>query len=155
VWAFLELSGVPYDAINSSQASAIFGVGGNIFGRLKGLNFTSKGTTPSGRFIDTQVSLHWTKVRLQEALIGLQVRMPTKIPYTNGGIAIIVAEIQSVLNRGVTFGHISPDVPIVITAPDVNQVSVADKAARLLTITSSFTLSGGVIKIVLNANVAI
>ncbi len=152
IWAYRQLEGVPFDAVTGAQALSIYAADANLFGRNKGVNFTSKGTMASGRFIDVTTSIDWTTTRMEEALLALFVGTPTKIPYTNAGINIIVATIQGVLNRGVTAGHFSTDVAPTVEAPDVSTVSNQDKIDRVLTLVANVVLAGAVQKVVLNIN---
>jgi hypothetical protein len=157
VWTYKPVgggfSGVPIDVFTSAQALAAYADAVNLYGPAKGLDFISKGTMASGRFIDITTSIDWTKVRLQEKIIETFVGAPTKIPYTNAGINIIVAAIQEVMTQGVSFGHFSPDIPPRIIAPNVFQVSQADKTLRVLTIQVEVTLAGAIQKVIINVNV--
>jgi hypothetical protein len=152
-WAYRQLEGVTFDTVSSAQASEIYDADANLFGRNKGLNFTSKGTMASGRFIDVTTSLDWIKARLEEEVLAAFVGAPTKIPYTNAGIAIVAAAVQTVFDKGLSFGHFSPDEPPTMTIPRVTEVSAADKAARELTITGNATLSGAIHKSIINITV--
>jgi hypothetical protein len=153
IWAYRQLEGVTFDDLTAAEATVLYGADANIFGRNKGLNFTSKGTMASGRFFDTQTTIDWIKVRMEEEILAAFVGAPQKIPYTNAGINIIVAAIQSVLSRGVSFGHLSPDVPPRIIAPDISEISSAVKQTRELTITVEATLAGAIQKLILVVNV--
>ena len=154
IWAYRTLEGVPFDDVTGSQALAIYAANANLFGRTKGLNFTSKGTMASGRFIDVTTSVDWFQERLNEAVIAAFVNA-NKIPYTNAGINQIVATISGVLTQGQSFGHFSTDVEPIITAPDISEVSAADKANRELTITVEVTLAGAIQKVIINVNVTL
>lgn len=153
IWAYKQLSGVTFDDVSEAEAAEIFAADANLYGRLKGLSFTSKGTMASGRFIDVQTSLDWIKVRCEEAVLSAFVGTPTKIPYTDAGINMLKSAVQSVLDQGVSFGHLSPDEPPVWTVPRVTEVSDADKLARLLTMSVTVTLAGAIQKLVLNITV--
>lgn len=152
IWAYRQLSGVPFDQVTSTEAANIFSNEANLFGRNVGVSFTSKGTMASGRFIDITTTVDWVTKRSEEAWIALAVGTPTKIPYTNAGINIIVAVLQGVLDSGVTFGHFSPDFPPTIKAPDVSEVSQQDKIDRVLTLQASAVLAGAVQKVIFNIN---
>lgn len=148
-WAFRQLDGIPFDDVTSAQATEIFDVNANLFGRNKGLHFTSKGTMASGRFIDVQTSIDWIKARIEESIIAAFVAAPTKIPYTNAGINILAAAVYQVFDRGINFGHISPDVRPTLTVPEVSTIGAAAKAARELTMTANVVLSGAIHKLIL------
>jgi hypothetical protein len=154
-WFGNQLLGVTFDAVTSAEATEIYDAGANLFGRNAGLQFTSKGTTAEGRFIDVTTSTDWYKKRLEEALITTLVTTPTKIPYTNDGISKFTAASMGVLLQGVSFGHGSPDDPPTVSFPDSSEVSSADKQARQLTGTSTTTLAGAIHKVVFTLNAAI
>lgn len=154
IWAYRVLEGVPFDAVTGAQATAIFAANANLFGRNLGLSFTSKGTMASGRFIDVTTSTDWISKRLEEAVLGAFVGA-NKIPYTNAGINQIVGVVSGVLTQGQSFGHISTDVEPVIIAPDVSEVSAADKTNRELTLTVEVTLAGAIQKVIITVNVTL
>ena len=60
--------------------------------------------------------------------------------------------LQNVLNRGVTFGHFSPDFPPTVNAPDVSTISSTDKQNRELTLQASAVLAGAIQKVNLTIN---
>jgi len=153
IWAYDSLEGVPFDAVTGAQATNLWNVNANLYGRAKGLSFTSKGTMASGRKIDVTTSLDWVKVRVEESVLSKFVGTPTKVPYTNAGIMDIVASITDVLEAGVRNGHISPDVDFLIIAPEATAVAAQAKADRELTIQAIFVLAGAIEKVILNVNV--
>ncbi len=152
IWAYRQLEGVPFDDVTAAEATSIYAADANLFGRNKGLSFTSKGTAASSRFLDVQTSIDWVKARTEEEILSLFVGTPTKVPYTNAGINLVAAAIQNVLNRGVNFGHFSPDVAPTVTAPDVSTISSADKINRELTLQASAVLAGAIQKVNLTIN---
>jgi len=154
IWAYRSLEGVPFDDVTGALASAIYAADANLYGRNKGLSFTSKGTMASGRFIDVTTSVDWVKLRTEEAVLETFVNAGTKIPYTNAGISILVGAVQGVLDQGVSFGHFSGDAPPTVTAPDVSEVSSSDKANRILQLTAQATLAGAIQKLELTINLA-
>jgi len=153
VWAFHGLSGVTYDPLTSAQATKVYSNDANIYGRSKGLSFTSKGTMASGRFIDVTTTIDWLTARQEESILSLFVGVPTKVPFTSSGINQVQAAAQAVLDQGVEFGHLSPDSAPVITTPKIQNVSSADKIARQLTFSASCVLAGGIQKVVFNITV--
>ena len=153
IWAYRTLEGINFDNVSSAQAAAIYADNGNLYGRNKGLSFTSLGSTAFGvpYFVDIQTTIDWAQARIEEDIVALFVARPV-VPYTNAGINLIVAAIKNRLDQGVTFGHFSPDVATVVTAPDVSEVSDADKLARELTLTAEATFAGGIQRLVLTLN---
>jgi hypothetical protein len=155
IWAYKQLSGIVYDNVTSAQASNIYDVNGNIYGRNKGLSFTSKGTTAFGApyFIDIQTTIDWIKARLEEDILALFVSKNV-IPYSNAGINLIAATVKARLDQGVTFGHFSPDFPTEVNVPDVANVSVSDKQNRELSIQASAVFAGAIQKLTLDLNLS-
>lgn len=154
VWAFRSLEGVPFDDVSATEAANIYALGANLNGRNLGLNFTSKGTMASGRFIDVQTTIDWVKRRSEEEILSLFVGTPTKIPYTNQGINTVVSAEQAVLDRGVTFGHFSEDAAPYIVSPDIKNVSTTLKQTRCLQLTGFAVLAGAIQKLELTLNVS-
>lgn len=153
VWAYKELSGVTGDPLTTAQISNLDTENANFFRTVGGKTFTFPGKMAEGRFIDEQISLDWAKKRIEEEVLSEFVSASTKIPYTNAGIARVGSALQRVFDRGIQYGHFSPDTPPTMTLPDILSVSAADKAARQLTIPATATLSGGIIKAVFNITV--
>lgn len=154
IWGYKQLSGIDYATVTSAEAGEVFDANANLYHRLKGLSFTSHGTAASGRFLDITTSLDWIKARTEEAILSAFVSAPTKVPYTNAGIAIILSAIYGVLDKGVTAGHLSGDHPRIVSAPKVTDVSTADKTNRVLTLTVECTLAGAIQKVVMTVNVS-
>lgn len=153
IWMYRSLESIAYAPVTGTQASNIWDVNANMYGRNKGLSFTSKGTMASGRKIDVTTSLDWIQLRVEEAVLAKFVGTPTKIPYTNAGILDIVSAISDVLDTGVRNGHISPDFPFQIIVPDVSAIAASVKTTRELTIQAVFVLAGAIEKVILNVNV--
>jgi hypothetical protein len=158
-WSLKPLQGVPFDPVTGAEATALYAANANLYGRLSGLNFTSKGTMASGRRIDVQTTLDWVVVRIEEAVLSAFVGTPTNIPYTNAGVNRIAATIQGVLNSGITFGHFAPvedSLPGAkpeVQAPNVLTLSSAQKQTRSVVMTATATLAGAIEKLELTLNV--
>ena len=155
IWSYMTLAGITYDAITSAQAASVLAANGNIYGRNKGLSFTSEGKMAAGapRFIDIQTTIDWTKIRIDEDIIELFVGADV-VPYTNGGINIIAAKIKERLDKGVAIGHFSPDpdkAPTV-TVPLLADISAADIQARQLTLEATAVFAGGIQQLTLTVN---
>lgn len=156
IWGFRPLESVVFDNVTGLQATNIFANAANFNGRNLNLSFSQEGTMAAGkpRFIDVTTTIDWLVKRSQEAVLAAQVGTPTKIPYTNAGINQIVGIEQDVLDGGVSFGHFSPDNLPRIIAPDVSEVSDADKANRILTIEVEATLTGAVQRVIIPVRLA-
>lgn len=115
--------------------------------REGGLNIVSAATATSGEFIDVIQSAHYLNARMTENVFRLLATMP-KVPYTNGGIALIVAEIEAILKDGFNNGIIADEagVPLFkVTSPRREDIPKADRAKRLLPdIRWSATVAGAI-----------
>lgn len=149
IWMYKTLTGVVTDKLNSTQRGNIKDDNASFYATTNGSDFTSFGTMASGRKIDIMTSMDWLEKRLQEAVLSLFVSTSNsgkKIPYTNAGINQVVGAVQGVLDKGVSFGHLSPDVPPTINVPNVVTISAEDKENRVLTLTGQAKFSGAIEK---------
>lgn len=149
-WAFKPLSGVAVDVLQTSFTDAIEAKSGNHYTALGGVNVTLQGTMASGEFIDVIRGRDWLTVRLQERIVDLLIRAP-KVPFTNGGIDQVVAQVTAQMEEGIEAGYLSDDIPegqdtaFIVTAPLASQVSSADKLNRLLPdVAFTATLAGAI-----------
>jgi hypothetical protein len=100
------------------------------------------------RFVD------WLQARLRERLIGLLANN-AKVPFTDAGIALVVAEIRAQLQQGVAVGGLAESPAFTISAPLASDVSSVDRAARTLPdVTFSARLAGAIHAIELTGNIA-
>ena len=156
-WFGKTLAGITFDSVSAAEAQNIFDVNANLFGRNLGLQFVSKGTMASGRFIDVQTTIDWVQQRLEESILSLLVGTPTKIPYTDAGIALVGNSAQSVLDLGVTAGHFTEDGvngPPSVTLPLRRNISNALIQTRTLQFTAQATIAGAIQKVELTLNVS-
>ena len=92
----------------------------------------------SGRFIDVQIGADWIAVRTMEA-VNQRLLSVKKVPYTDGGIAIIRGDIAGVLQQGLVNGLLADVLvndtggrPWIITVPALEDISDADRTSRTL-----------------------
>ncbi|WP_240676301.1 DUF3383 family protein [Bacillus albus] len=134
-WTFKTLNGITpadYDdavigEIETNNASTYITEGG--------VNITSKGVTTTGEYIDILQGQYYLKARMTENVFALLARLP-KVPFTDAGIALVVAELEKTLKDGVKQGIIAKDAgdnPIYsIVAPNRAEVSANDRGKRTL-----------------------
>jgi hypothetical protein len=154
--AYKELSIAPYSPLSTPQALAIVNGKGNYHGRKRGFSFIWNGQTPAGPpyYADITTSIDWFVRRTEEAILRLQVGTPTKIGFDQAGILKFVNAVQGVLNNGVRNGHFlgDPGFEPFVFAPPIASISAADKAARILRLTSTMnkaTFNGAIQKVVI------
>lgn len=153
-WKFKTLAGVPIlYKLSTSEIAQINAKKGNAYITLGGRNITSEGVVSAGEFADVIHFRDWLVARIGERVFA-RLASAKKIPYTDGGIAILESDVKAQLSEGVTIGGLAADPAPVTTVPKVASVNPADKAARTLkTITFSATLAGAVHKLVIRGTV--
>lgn len=136
-WKFKTLVGITPDDLTAAQRLQCIGIPGtpgkncNIYETVGGVGITEEGFMASGRFIDITVGIDWLTSEIQTNVFTALVNSP-KIPYTAAGIAVIENAIRAAIQTGVNNGLIDGASDITITAPDIADISTADKANRLL-----------------------
>lgn len=136
-WAFKGLSSTTTDEFSATAEQALDADNTNRYVEVGGLPITYAGKMAGGEWIDVVRGRDWLVVRLRERIFGLLANAP-KVPYTQAGIDAIALQVSAQLREGIGVGYLSPDplpgldVPFVVTTPEINDVSTADKNARIL-----------------------
>lgn len=146
-WTFKTLSGVNPATFNTTDINTIEDNNASTYIREGGVNITSHGVTTSGDYIDIIQSQHYLTARITENVFGLMTRLP-KIPFTDGGIALVVAEVEKTLKEAFAQGMIADEAgkPLFkVEAPSRDEISANDKANRKLpNVKFSVTLAGAI-----------
>ncbi len=130
-WAYKPLSGTIVDSWTTTAQATMQAVSGNYYVTVGGLASTIDGRMASGEWIDAVRGRDWLTARMREAVFGLLANAP-KIPFTDPGIDQVVTTMNGVLQEGVGNGYLAADPAPFVTAPDVADVSSANKIARIL-----------------------
>lgn len=136
-WKFKQLIGVTPDVFSSSVRSIIIGApgtsgkNGNIYETVSGVNITEEGMAVSGQFLDIQVGVDWIAANMQAQIFAV-LSSANKVPYTDQGIAMVEAEMRSVIQKGIVNGLVANSPAPVFTIPTALSQSVADRANRNL-----------------------
>ncbi len=129
-YAYKTLSGVGADSWSATERTTIETTNhGNHYATEAAVGITRPGKSFGGEWIDVVIGLAWLEARLQERLFSLLVNNP-KIPYTDAGIALVVAEVKAQLQEAQARGVIAAG--WTVTAPLASAASPADRAARIL-----------------------
>lgn len=130
-YAYKRLSGVGADDWTSTERTLIESSThkGNHYASEAGIAITRPGKSFGGEWIDVVIGLAWLQARLEERLFSLLVNNP-KIPYTDEGVALVVAEVEAQLREAQNRGVLAPG--WAVTAGAVADADDADKAARIL-----------------------
>jgi hypothetical protein len=105
---------------------------------IGGVDMIVEGNTFGGTFVDVMHSVDWIRARTQEAMLGALTTNDV-IPYTERGMQIMVAAVESVMQRAELAGLIadlSDDGAIIqpsytITHDSVASVPAAQRANRI------------------------
>jgi hypothetical protein len=162
-WAYKTLNSITADAISDNARSIIIGTpvegvagkNGNIYQTIGGQDITQMGMMVSGQYIDITIGADWLESTIQTNIYQALVDA-AKIPYTNKGTAILISAVDAAIKQGVTNGLIDGARTISITAPNVEDVSLAQRANRIApTITFVCYLSGAFNTVKVNGTVSV
>ena len=140
-WANKKLAGVTPNQITETEAQAIFYKNGNTFEKFRNISITQSGKTAAGEWIDVIRFRDWLQEEIQTRVFDAMVNN-NKIPYTDGGIAIIETQIRGALELGQRRGGIAPteydengdkNLGFTVEVPLASTISAGQKASRVLT----------------------
>jgi hypothetical protein len=149
------LTGMTAPVLTSTNKSNILGYGGNLYLPFLGVDVTRPGKASEGSWIDEVILQDWIKARVQEDLAQYlidQSQLGRKVPYTQMGLNELGAQVGGRFQRGVQIGHFEKD-SVVVTVPDIDDVSAATKASRAATIEASATITGGIATVTVNIGI--
>lgn len=143
-----SIEGITRDFLNTTQKTNLETKNASYYETIAGLGYTRNVKVASGEWFDVTVGLMWYKSRLQEEIF-LCIAEAEKIPFTDGGIDMIIARIRAVNQEAIKQGVLSDgegESPVV-TYPKAADVSTDDKTNRILPdVEISGTLAGAIHK---------
>ena len=143
-WVFKTLAGVTTDKWTSSEENNLKNKNVNYYVRVAGVSITQVGKTAGGEFIDVIRFVDWLQARMQERIFSRLVNVP-KVPFTDGGVAIIETDVRAQLEEGIRVGGLAPDPAYEVSVPKVADISQVDRANRLLPdVSFNATLAGAI-----------
>lgn len=160
-WAFKNLSGITADVLMDSQqailigspVSSIAGKNVNIYQSVGGINMTQMGVMAGGQYIDLTIGIDYLQSRMQTNVFSALVNA-AKIPYTNDGVALLLAAVRSTIDIAVVNNLVDGKSPITVTAPLVSTVSQNDRSNRVSPqITFTCRFSGAINAVTVNGTV--
>ncbi|AUS87031.1 DUF3383 domain-containing protein [Lysinibacillus sp. YS11] len=95
-WTFKNVQGVPAVKYDNTMINRIHAANASTYINEAGLLLNSKGVATSGEFIDVIQATHYLKARMAESVFRL-LALRDKVPGTDTGIGLAVAEVESVL----------------------------------------------------------
>jgi len=152
-WALKSLAAITPSKFSDTEQSYIFQKNANAYEQYaENTYLINKGKVASGEWIDVVRFRDWLVDTIQKNMASLMIRQK-KVPYTNGGIALIVNNLNGSLIQGQQAGGIAPDerdsegntIPgFRITYPNAADVSADIKATRTLYIEFVALLAGAI-----------
>ncbi len=154
-WAFKQLKGVEADDLTDSEKTAVHKKNANTFTEVGGVNITEKGTVVSGEFIDIIRGTDFLQARMEERIFGV-LASSKKVPFTNQGIDVFRSVVNGVLQLGIDQGILTNNPAPVVTAPDISEVTAADKTSRTLrNLKFNATFAGAIHKITVQGTISV
>lgn len=128
-WALKSIGGAGVDAWTPSERSTIEGLIGNTYTNVGGSGRTWEGKTFGGEWIDIVRGIAWMDARMGENTFAVMAA-EDKVPYTDGGIRLLAAEVEAVLQLAEDRQVI--DAGWTVTIPTVAQQTASDRQNRIL-----------------------
>jgi hypothetical protein len=138
---FKTLAGITVDYLTATQSTNARAKNANTYEEIGPSNILREGTVGEGEKLDVIIFIDWLQARITEGVYQPLINN-LKIPFTEIGMAAIKGEIEKVLKIGVARGGISDYAQdsdknqiggYIVTLPAFEDITTADKAARLLT----------------------
>ena len=133
-FTFKTVRGIPYADYTDEEVESIHESNAATYIKEMGRNVVSKGVTVAGEYIDVVQSQHFLKSEITKNVFNLMANSP-KIPYTDGGIALVVAEIEKAMSKAFRQGMIAEEngnALYSITYPKRSDIPKNTRAGRIL-----------------------
>lgn len=154
-WKFKTLAGVAASSLSETHKVNLRAKSCNFVYTVAGRNITAEGVVSSGEFIDIIRGVDWFEARLQERIF-LLLANAAKVPFTDGGIALIEGEVRSQCTEGIEAGFLTNNPAPEVFVPKAADVSTLNKAARLLPdVKFNATIAGAVHKTTISGVIAV
>lgn len=140
-WALKRLAGITYDNLSEGDSLAARNKNFSTFEPFRNFSVTQQGKVSAGEWIDVIRLRDALEDQIKVSIAGAMIRADGKVPYTDGGIQIILNALRAPLDLNVQRGGIAPPemdendrvIPsYTVSAPRSANVPVNDKANRIL-----------------------
>lgn len=128
-WKFATLVGVSPESLTTTHRVNLRARNANSYETTAGLGRTWDGKMADGSWIDSIRNRDWLEDDMSKAVYEV-LSSVRKVPFTDAGIALVVNAMKGSLKRAVARGILAEG--FTITYPRAEDVSLADKAARIL-----------------------
>ena len=150
-WKFKTLEGIDKVKLSTTEVGNLHDANVNTYIRKLGVEQTSEGKTVDGEYIDIIRGQDWVEQRLSERIHQLLFDSP-KVPYDNRGIAMVVSEVQAVMQQATDREIIARDNDgngmWSVSAPDRQDIDEQKIADRVLPdVEFEFVAAGAIHKV--------
>lgn len=136
-WAYQKSKLAIYDDYSGTTGTAETGYlisnNMNYYTRIAGFDIISPskdgGEVIGGEYFDITRGADWLKANMELDVFEI-FALSDKVPYTNRGVKTIVNAVYNRLNEGLANGFLSEDEDFLVTAPDVNTLTSAERESR-------------------------
>lgn len=151
---YKKLPTIPVARIDTDQNANLNKINVNVFLDVGGNSFFAESKMADGSYFDTKHGLDWLQNRIETDVFNLMYQSPTKVPYTDTGVSMIIQKVEHGLRQGVTNGLIAPgfttdgtylELGYRIDYIPVGDVSAADKGNRIYKGISFIAVGAGAI----------
>ncbi len=152
-WANKRLAGITYDKLSETEFNAVKGKNGNTYELFRNIAITQNGKVASGEWIDVIRFRDWLEEEIKVRIFNVLINRD-KLPYTDGGIAVIEAALRGALEEGQRRGGIAPteytedgseNLGFTISVPLASNIDANTKASRVLhDVTFTARLAGAI-----------
>jgi len=138
--AFKSLQGVELSKYTAQEELELRPTGAspshriNQYSSTAGRGITWEGVTAdvaTKGYIDTYIGVAYLQARITEDVFAVLAAVD-KVPYTNAGVSMITSPIEARLSQSVSEGFLKGVPAPIVTAPEVFDITAADRANRLL-----------------------
>ena len=154
-WKFKPLTGITVDTLTTSEIGYLVAKNVNYHDTVAGVAAVfGEGVVASGEYIDIIRGCDWLQSRISEGVFAILLNND-KVPFKTQGLSMFENVIRYWLGRGVDAGLLV-DGSQIVTMPDIDDISAADKLIRYLNgVTFSANLAGAVHKIAITGKLSI
>lgn len=152
---FKELNGIIADALTETQKTSAENKSCNTYITVASIDMLEQGVMASGEFADVIMGIDWIVANIQEEVFATLANEP-KIPYTNAGVDAIKTKVYAVLTEAIEHKILRSDPKPIVSAPDVKDISIANRSARTLPdVVFSAQLAGAIHKAEIRGTISV
>lgn len=151
---FKQMPGITVEKLSQNQKGVLDSKDANALIEVGASDMFTESFMANGSFFDELHGIDWLTNAIQTTIFGYLLTRPTKVPYTNKGVAALTQQLTTVLDEAVRNGLVAPGETIdgeflstgyKITAIPVEDINQSDKEARHYPGLSFIVLGAGAI----------